>query len=185
MRGPRLLGRAALLLAAAVAVACTPQSSGQPAPHGRPAAAPAAADPLATRAAALDAAIDDPGVRVSVAEGRMVVSLAEASIFLRGEPVLLQEGGEATLAAVAKSVAGLGGAVQVIGHTDDTGTAAYALDLSERQAQAVAEALRAGGVPASRLRSWGLGDTDPVAPNDSPRNRSLNRRVVVSAAPTG
>ena len=35
----------------------------------------------------------------------------------------------ATLAAVAKSVAGLGGAVQVIGHTDDTGTAAYALDL--------------------------------------------------------
>ena len=56
---------------------------------------------------------------------------------------------------------------------------------SRAAAFSVAEALRAGGVPASRLRSWGLGDTDPVAPNDSPRNRSLNRRVVVSAAPTG
>ena len=184
MRGPRP-GGAALLLAAALAAACTPLPAGQPVPPGRPAAAPAAADPLVTRAAALDAAIDDPGVRVSVADGRMVVSLAEASLFLRGEPVLLQEEGMATLATVAKSVAGLGGAVQVIGHTDDTGTAAYALDLSERQAQAVAEALRAGGVPARRIRSWGLGDTDPVAANDTARNRSLNRRVMVLAAPAG
>lgn len=172
MRG-RLCQRMALLLAVAVvAAACTPQPSARPAAQGRPGAAQATADPLATRAAALDAAIDDPGVRVTVAEGRMVVSLAEASIFLRGEPVMLQEAGEETLATVAKSVAGLGGAVQVIGHTDDTGTAAYALDLSERQAQAVAEALRAGGVRAARIRSWGLGDTDPVAANDFARNRS-------------
>ena len=180
MRAPR--PGAAALLAAAFATACVPLPAGRPAPA---AAQPPAADPLATRAAALDAAIDDPGVRVSAAEGRMVVSLAEASIFLRGEPVLLQEEGAATLAAVAKSVAGLGGAVQVIGHTDDTGTAAYALDLSERQAQAVAEVLLAGGVPARRIRSWGLGATDPVAPNDSARTRSLNRRVIVVAAPAG
>lgn len=167
----------AALIVAVLAAACTPQPVERKATR--------AADPLAVRAAALDAAIDDPGVRVSVADGRMVVSLAESAVFLRGEPVWLQEEGEATLAAVAKSVAGVGGAVQVIGHTDDTGTAAYALDLSERQAQAVAEALKAGGVPARRIRSWGLGDTDPVAPNDSARNRSLNRRVVVIAAPEG
>lgn len=154
-------------------------------PAAGPAEAPAPTDPLAARAAALDAAIDDPGIRVSAADGRLVVVLQEASIFLRGEPVWLLEEGEATLATVAAGLKGLGGGVQVIGHTDDTGSPAYAQDLSERQAQTVAEALEAGGVSPRRVRSWGVGDQSPRAPNDSPRNRSLNRWVEIIATPAG
>lgn len=139
-------------------------------------------NPLAALAAALDARIDHPGIEVAAEPGRLVLVLPEASILLRGEPVWLLEEGEDTLEVVAAALRGLSGEVQVIGHTDNTGTPAYAQDLSERQAQAVAEALEAGGVAPRRLRSFGLGDQEPVVANDSPRNRGRNRRVVVVAA---
>jgi outer membrane protein OmpA-like peptidoglycan-associated protein len=65
------------------------------------------------------------------------------------------------------------------GHTDDQGTEQYNQDLSERRARAVADYLVARGVDRSRVRVEGLGESQPIAPNDTPAGRQENRRVEV------
>ena len=72
-----------------------------------------------------------------------------------------------------------GRAVRIEGHTVSTGTDAYNLDLSERRAQAVANALRGAGVEPSRITTAGLGETMPVAANTSDAGRQQNRRVEI------
>ena len=73
-----------------------------------------------------------------------------------------------------------GSELLIVGHTDSVGTDAYNLTLSERRAQAAAAYLAAQGVDRARLSSRGLGETEPVAPNDSDAGRSKNRRVEVA-----
>jgi outer membrane protein OmpA-like peptidoglycan-associated protein len=68
----------------------------------------------------------------------------------------------------------------IVGHTDDVGTDAYNLGLSERRAAAAASYLRFRGVSENRLRTAGRGETEPVASNDTDQGRSLNRRVEVA-----
>jgi outer membrane protein OmpA-like peptidoglycan-associated protein len=69
--------------------------------------------------------------------------------------------------------------VQIEGHTDSVGGADYNLALSERRAEAVADALRFRGVPADRYEAKGLGKDFPVASNDSAEGRQQNRRVEI------
>ena len=68
----------------------------------------------------------------------------------------------------------------IVGHTDSVGTDSYNLRLSERRAESAAAYLVANGVDRSRLRARGLGETEPVAPNDSDAGRGKNRRVEVA-----
>jgi outer membrane protein OmpA-like peptidoglycan-associated protein len=67
--------------------------------------------------------------------------------------------------------------VRVDGYSDDQGQRAYNVDLSYRRARAVVEYLVGRGVPRGRLEYRGYGPENPVAPNDSPEGRALNRRV--------
>lgn len=67
--------------------------------------------------------------------------------------------------------------VVVVGHTDSRGTDAYNQKLSERRADAVASYLSKKGVSASRLSTKGLGESQPVASNDTDEGRAQNRRV--------
>jgi OOP family OmpA-OmpF porin len=68
--------------------------------------------------------------------------------------------------------------VKIVGHTDSDGADAANLDLSKRRGNAVkAELVKSFGIDASRLEADGMGETQPVAPNDSPSNKALNRRV--------
>jgi OmpA-OmpF porin, OOP family len=68
--------------------------------------------------------------------------------------------------------------VKIFGHTDSDGDDAKNLDLSKRRAASVkAELVKTFGVKASQLETDGLGETKPVAPNDTPVNKALNRRV--------
>ncbi|MDR1760757.1 MAG: OmpA family protein [Fibrobacter sp.] len=67
--------------------------------------------------------------------------------------------------------------VSVEGHTDNTGTDAYNMKLSEQRAQNVKDYLVSQGIDASRLSSKGLGKTMPVATNDTKEGRQKNRRV--------
>jgi outer membrane protein OmpA-like peptidoglycan-associated protein len=69
--------------------------------------------------------------------------------------------------------------VLVEGFTDSTGSTAHNQDLSERRAQAVAQALTSLGVPRERVAMRGYGEAYPVAKNDSAGNRQLNRRVEI------
>ena len=63
------------------------------------------------------------------------------------------------------------------GHTDDVGTADTNLALSVAQAQVVANLLADRGVPRDRIEVAGAGETQPVAPNDTPEGRQANQRV--------
>lgn len=68
--------------------------------------------------------------------------------------------------------------VKILGHTDSDGQDAANLDLSKRRAASVkAELAKNFGVNADRLETDGLGESQPVAPNDTPSNKALNRRV--------
>jgi OOP family OmpA-OmpF porin len=68
-------------------------------------------------------------------------------------------------------------AVQVVGHTDSTGAADYNQSLSEKRAKAVADALIAQGVDGGIISTKGMGETAPVADNNTSIGRARNRRV--------
>lgn len=74
--------------------------------------------------------------------------------------------------------------IEIVGHTDNTGTAALNQDLSQRRAGAVADKLRTAGVPSRRIVAIGRGEDFPVASNLTPEGRALNRRVEVVIRPT-
>lgn len=72
--------------------------------------------------------------------------------------------------------------LNIVGHTDNRGTAEYNMDLSSRRAQSVVTALTQDyAVEADRLTASGAGLTMPVAPNDTEEGRAKNRRVELVA----
>ncbi len=71
-----------------------------------------------------------------------------------------------------------GVSVKITGHTDSDGDDAMNLDLSKRRAESVKkELISKFGIEASRMDTEGAGETKPVAPNDTPANKAMNRRV--------
>jgi OOP family OmpA-OmpF porin len=70
--------------------------------------------------------------------------------------------------------------VDVVGHTDSTGSDALNQDLSERRAASVRDYLVEQGIPAERLTSRGAGSSEPIADNDTAEGRALNRRVTLN-----
>lgn len=73
--------------------------------------------------------------------------------------------------------------VTVVGHTDNTGSAAYNQDLSQRRANAVANVLISAGVSAARINAVGAGENSPIASNLTPEGRQQNRRVDITIRP--
>jgi len=71
--------------------------------------------------------------------------------------------------------------VQVQGYTDNVGTPARNLALSQRRAQAVVDYLVTKGVAAARLQAQGFGQANPIASNDTEQGRIQNRRVEFAA----
>jgi OOP family OmpA-OmpF porin len=68
-------------------------------------------------------------------------------------------------------------AVEVQGHTDSTASAETNRKLSEARARAVRDYLLRQGIAPERLRARGLGESQPVAANDTADGRAQNRRV--------
>lgn len=73
--------------------------------------------------------------------------------------------------------------VEVGGHTDSTGSERSNFELSDRRAQAVADALANAGVNPRRIGARGYGETRPVATNATEAGRQQNRRVVIDVFP--
>ena len=71
--------------------------------------------------------------------------------------------------------------ILIKGHTDNVGTAAVNLALSERRAQATKAGLVKSGVDAKRITAKGYGLTTPVADNATPDGRQANRRTDILA----
>ncbi len=73
--------------------------------------------------------------------------------------------------------------IEVAGHTDSTGSDAYNQQLSERRASAVAAYLGTRSVRTDRIITVGMGETRPVASNDTEAGRQQNRRVELTLVP--
>lgn len=73
--------------------------------------------------------------------------------------------------------------LSVAGHTDNTGSAGYNQQLSERRAASVQGYLEGGGVIPARINAEGFGQSQPVASNETELGRRLNRRVDIIIVP--
>lgn len=67
--------------------------------------------------------------------------------------------------------------IEMSAHTDSYGSDDYNFKLSDNRARSVMEYILSKGIAPGRITSQGYGETMPVAPNDTPENRQLNRRV--------
>lgn len=73
--------------------------------------------------------------------------------------------------------------VQIVGHTDSTGSIGYNQQLSVNRANAVVVYLAAQGVAQPRLQATGMGPSQPVADNKTAEGRAQNRRVEIKIIP--
>lgn len=70
--------------------------------------------------------------------------------------------------------------IEIVGHTDSSGTDAYNQNLSERRAASVKDYLIGQGVDAGVISTSGMGESQPVADNSTKEGRAQNRRVEIS-----
>ncbi|MCU0390898.1 MAG: OmpA family protein [Thermoflexibacter sp.] len=70
--------------------------------------------------------------------------------------------------------------ILITGHTDSDGTDEFNQKLSERRANAVSNYLSSLGVSSSRLKTMGLGESQPVLENTTAQNKQKNRRVEIA-----
>ena len=99
--------------------------------------------------------------------------------FASGQATLTGSAGASVQALAAYLQAGPAANVRIEGHTDGQGEAAANLQLSQRRANAVRDALAAAGVPRSRVQAVGRGESAPIADDSSAAGRAKNRRVEI------
>ncbi|HKX31594.1 MAG TPA: OmpA family protein [Blastocatellia bacterium] len=128
------------------------------------------------------------GARVTKAERGFVVSLAEGGFFSPGEATLSKDAYE-VLDTLAATLGPTSAVIRVEGHTDSTpiSTARFPSnwELSSARASAVLARLLSQGVNPARLSVAGYASQRPVADNDTPEGRALNRRVDLVVLPPG
>lgn len=138
-------------------------------------------------AGSLQRQIDAGQIEISELRGNMVVKLRDKILFASGSAKLSREGGAAldVVAGVFKDMQGKN--VVVAGFTDDVPVASGPYrdnwELSSARAIAVVRYLASKGVPPRMLGAAAFSEFRPVVPNDSPGNRSQNRRIEIALAP--
>lgn len=138
---------------------------------------------LDRQAAELRGQLAADGITVTNTGNSLVVSLRQDITFATNS-FTVRDALTPELAKVARHLLKYpNSAVQVIGHTDSTGDAAFNIGLSQRRANAVADVLQANGVPFSRLTTIGRGEEQPIASNLTEEGRAQNRRVEIVVIP--
>ncbi|HCP80171.1 MAG TPA: hypothetical protein DIT67_00745 [Octadecabacter sp.] len=116
---------------------------------------------------------------------QLIVTLPQDILFATGDATL-SGALHGDLTALASSINRFPNTtVNVIGHADNTGGAAFNQDLSARRAQAVSSVLIQSGVSPNRIRSIGRGEDAPIASNLNAEGRRQNRRVEITITPNG
>jgi len=140
-------------------------------------------DDLDRQEAALRQQMGGSGVSIVNTGSQLIVTLPEAITF-PVDSARLRPGFIRSLNALAANLREYPNSrVEIVGHTDSTGEAAYNQNLSERRAASVRMVLANAGVPSQRLRAYGMGETQPVASNASADGRKANRRVEIYITP--
>jgi len=121
-----------------------------------------------------------PGARVErVGEG-IAVTFASGLLYDFDSDIVRPEA-QSNLRNLAKSLSKYPGSdLLIVGHTDQVGAGSYNQSLSERRAAAAANYLASQGVSRSRMATRGMGETEPLADNDTEAGRQTNRRVEVA-----
>ena len=70
--------------------------------------------------------------------------------------------------------------IRIVGHTDSQGGDDFNQNLSQRRAQAVGSYLMTQGIANTRVEVAGMGESQPIASNDTAAGRAENRRVEVT-----
>jgi outer membrane protein OmpA-like peptidoglycan-associated protein len=109
-------------------------------------------------------------------ERGLVLTLPGGVLFASGKSVLLPSAQD-RLRQVAMALKNDNRTVLVVGHTDNTGKEDMNQRLSENRADAVRKFLIQNGVPENRLRTSGMGESQPIESNKTPAGRAMNRRV--------
>ena len=123
---------------------------------------------------------DIPNAEVSrVGEG-IAVTFASGILFPFNSYDVLPAGRE-NLRQLAQSLQRYPGTeVLIVGHTDNVGSDAYNLTLSQRRAESAKSYLVSMGIPADRIRTAGRGESEPIAPNETQAGAQQNRRVEIA-----
>ncbi|MGH7699594.1 MAG: OmpA family protein [Gemmatimonadales bacterium] len=97
--------------------------------------------------------------------------------FATGRSILTRESLGVLDEVAASLVANPDVRIEIAGHTDNTGSDALNLRLSQARAAAVRHYLVSKGVALDRMTARGYGESEPVADNTTPQGRAENRRV--------
>ncbi|RRW70214.1 OmpA family protein [Pantoea dispersa] len=113
-----------------------------------------------------------------------IIRLDSMSLFDSGKSALKAGSTRMLVNSLVGIKAKPGWLIVVSGHTDNTGNPQLNQTLSLKRAEAVRNWMRdTGDVPESCFAVQGYGESRPVATNDTPEGRALNRRVEISLVP--
>jgi outer membrane protein OmpA-like peptidoglycan-associated protein len=135
------------------------------------------------QAADLRNSLGNPNVTVTNMGSYLMVNLPDDVLFATGSADVNTALRREISSIAANLMSYPNSSIKVLGHTDNVGTAALNMDLSQRRAQSVADILAGSGVPAFRLTTVGMGEDSPVASNLTPEGRAQNRRVEIIITP--
>lgn len=107
-----------------------------------------------------------------------IADLAKMIYFQTGKDVLV-EASKQSLNVIAQYLKATEGNYEIQGHTDDVGSDANNMALSQKRAQTVLDYLVAQGVPAGRLKAVGYGESQPKYDNKTVDGRAQNRRIEI------
>ncbi|KAF0175278.1 MAG: OmpA/MotB protein [Rhodobacteraceae bacterium] len=139
---------------------------------------------LDAQAADLRGSIGNSNISVTNNGQYLVVNMPQDVLFATDSATLRPDLTRDIKAVAASLLRYPNSTIEVIGHTDNSGSAAYNQDLSQRRAVSVAGVLRESGVPNGRIAAYGRGEDQPIASNLSAEGRAQNRRVEIIIRPT-
>jgi outer membrane protein OmpA-like peptidoglycan-associated protein len=123
--------------------------------------------------------LEQKGVKTEKSDRGLVVTISGEVLFPSGKSTLLSTA-QQRLDQVAEALKNADGrSIMIVGHTDSQGSEDVNNRLSEARASSVKKYLAQKGVPAERIQSQGMGESQPIASNDTPEGRANNRRVEI------
>ena len=138
---------------------------------------------LDQQAAELERELAGTGAGVTNTGNEIIVNLPEAITFAFNSAELRPQLRQSLFGVAQNLQAYPNSDVFVVGHTDNIGTRSANQAVSERRAQAVANVLMQGGMPAWRIQTIGRAFDQPIASNATAEGRAMNRRVEIVIRP--
>lgn len=139
---------------------------------------------LDQQAAELRGSLGNSNISVTNYGDYLVVNMPQDVLFATDSAALRPDLTRDIKAVASNLIKYPNSSIEVIGHTDNSGSAAYNQDLSQRRAVSVANILRESGVPNARITAFGRGEDAPIASNQTPAGQAQNRRVEIIVRPS-